>query len=150
MGPRDPAQGFTSLQHTPGQPSHRPASLVLLVRPHAPHLGQPRSQPLWFPTGSQLWINPGLRKGTTHCDLPPHPLGAGGGAEPRAAKLVVSFELFNYSMFFLYQGLINRAGMFEGFLNAPHRAQFHVPSCLFSHLPSVCKIPCFFLAGEAY
>lgn len=57
------------------------------------------------------------RKGTAHCEL--HPLGTGGGTERRAAKLVVSFELFNYSMFFLYQGLANRAGMFEGCLSVP-------------------------------
>lgn len=95
--------------------------------------------------GSQLWINPGLRKGITRCDLP-HPLGTGGGAEPRAAKLVVSFELFNYPMFFLYQGLINRAGMFEGFLNAPLRARVHFFA--FS-LISVCTLSRFFLVGEA-
>lgn len=48
-----------------------------------------------------------------------------GGAEPKAAKLVVSFELFNYSMFFLYQGLTNRAEMFGGLLSVP---QFHLPA----------------------
>lgn len=116
------------VQNPPCQQSCPQPFLVFL--PHVPLPVQPRSQLLWFPAGSpQLWINPGLRKSTTHCDLP-HPLGTGGGAEPRAAKLVVSFELFNYPMFFLYQGLINRAGMFEGFLNAPRRARVHL--CAFS------------------
>lgn len=98
---------------------------------------QPRSEGLWFPAGSQFVIHPGPGKDTARCDLL-HTLGTGGGAEARAAKLVVSFELFNHSMLSLYQGLTSRAGMFEGFLSAPrvHLPAFSLICPLFAHAPA--------------